>query len=81
MFEKIKSALAWLSQWYSSSEARPDTGRNDPCWCGSGRKYKHCHMRADMRKGTLTKNVTPNQKEMMSRAQKRMDAAKAKKKK
>lgn len=24
------------------------TGRNDPCWCGSGRKYKHCHLhRAD----------------------------------
>jgi len=22
-------------------------GRNDPCWCGSGKKYKHCHMRAD----------------------------------
>jgi preprotein translocase subunit SecA len=22
-------------------------GRNDPCWCGSGRKYKHCHLRAD----------------------------------
>lgn len=19
------------------------TGRNDSCWCGSGRKYKHCH--------------------------------------
>ena len=19
-------------------------GRNDPCWCGSGKKYKHCHM-------------------------------------
>ena len=18
--------------------------RNDPCWCGSGRKYKKCHM-------------------------------------
>jgi preprotein translocase subunit SecA len=18
-------------------------GRNEPCWCGSGRKYKHCH--------------------------------------
>jgi preprotein translocase subunit SecA len=18
-------------------------GRNDPCWCGSGRKYKKCH--------------------------------------
>ena len=22
-------------------------GRNDPCWCGSGKKYKHCHMRLD----------------------------------
>jgi preprotein translocase subunit SecA len=22
-------------------------GRNDPCWCGSGRKYKNCHMRED----------------------------------
>ena len=20
-------------------------GRNDPCWCGSGKKYKNCHMR------------------------------------
>ena len=18
--------------------------RNDPCWCGSGKKYKKCHM-------------------------------------
>jgi preprotein translocase subunit SecA len=18
-------------------------GRNDPCWCGSGKKYKRCH--------------------------------------
>ena len=18
-------------------------GRNDPCWCGSGKKYKQCH--------------------------------------
>ena len=22
-------------------------GRNDPCWCGSGKKYKHCHMKSD----------------------------------
>ncbi len=21
----------------------PKLGRNDPCWCGSGKKYKHCH--------------------------------------
>jgi tetratricopeptide (TPR) repeat protein len=23
---------------------RPDLGRNQPCWCGSGRKYKKCHL-------------------------------------
>jgi preprotein translocase subunit SecA len=23
-------------------------GRNDPCPCGSGKKYKHCHGRAEM---------------------------------
>ncbi len=22
-------------------------GRNQPCWCGSGKKYKKCHLRAD----------------------------------
>lgn len=26
---------------------RPMTGRNEPCPCGSGRKYKHCCARAD----------------------------------
>jgi preprotein translocase subunit SecA len=23
--------------------AEPKIGRNDPCWCGSGKKYKKCH--------------------------------------
>ncbi|MDA0251681.1 MAG: SEC-C domain-containing protein, partial [Actinobacteria bacterium] len=23
----------------------PKLGRNEPCWCGSGRKYKVCHLR------------------------------------
>ncbi len=23
---------------------RTDLGRNQPCWCGSGRKYKKCHL-------------------------------------
>ncbi|HEY6005868.1 MAG TPA: SEC-C metal-binding domain-containing protein, partial [Anaeromyxobacter sp.] len=27
------------------SRARP--GRNDPCWCGSGQKYKKCHLDSD----------------------------------
>jgi preprotein translocase subunit SecA len=23
--------------------AEEKLGRNDPCYCGSGKKYKHCH--------------------------------------
>lgn len=25
-------------------------GRNDLCWCGSRKKYKHCHLREDENK-------------------------------
>jgi methionyl aminopeptidase len=25
--------------------------RNDPCWCGSGKKYKHCHLKQDLAMG------------------------------
>jgi len=28
----------------------PRIGRNDPCWCGSGKKYKNCHMRLEATK-------------------------------
>ncbi len=28
---------------------RSRPGRNDPCWCGSGKKYKKCHLAADER--------------------------------
>ena len=35
----------------SGEDAFANVGRNDPCPCGSGRKYKRCHgdprMRAD----------------------------------
>jgi hypothetical protein len=27
----------------------PRLGRNDPCWCGSGKKYKKCHLGIDTR--------------------------------
>jgi preprotein translocase subunit SecA len=33
--------------------AKADLGRNDPCWCGSGKKYKHCHYRTDRANGTV----------------------------
>jgi preprotein translocase subunit SecA len=29
----------------ASGQGAPKLGRNDPCWCGSGKKYKKCHGR------------------------------------
>ncbi len=28
----------------------PKIGRNDPCYCGSGKKYKNCHLKIDQQK-------------------------------
>jgi len=28
-------------------QAIPVLGRNDRCWCGSGKKYKACHLSTD----------------------------------
>jgi hypothetical protein len=28
----------------------PDLQRNDPCWCGSGKKYKRCHYHSDQKR-------------------------------
>jgi preprotein translocase subunit SecA len=33
----------------------PQLGRNDPCWCGSGKKYKACHMASDASGATTPK--------------------------
>ncbi|MBK8172203.1 MAG: preprotein translocase subunit SecA [Sandaracinaceae bacterium] len=30
---------------------KPKVGRNDPCWCGSGKKYKQCHLAQDTESG------------------------------
>ncbi|MDO4332337.1 MAG: methionyl aminopeptidase [Eubacteriales bacterium] len=36
--------------------------RNDPCWCGSGKKYKACHMRMDekIRSFALEGHIVPD---------------------
>ncbi|MDX1522438.1 MAG: preprotein translocase subunit SecA, partial [Anaerolineae bacterium] len=48
-------------------------GRNDPCYCGSGKKYKHCHMKLDAMGG----NGASNQKVATKTAPKRKKRAKA----
>ena len=40
-----------VKYFVSEEESRPrNLGRNDDCWCGSGRKYKKCHLEEDERK-------------------------------
>jgi methionyl aminopeptidase len=31
--------------------------RNDLCWCGSGKKYKKCHLDSDIASGTVTRDI------------------------
>jgi len=43
LFER---AMKWIA---GNEEAAPAQrpGRNEPCWCGSGQKYKKCHLPED----------------------------------
>ena len=47
------SLMQWLKNLFipRPSAAGPQggklPGRNEPCWCGSGKKYKQCHLRKD----------------------------------
>ena len=36
----------------------PVLGRNDLCWCGSGKKYKSCHLAVDDRKRAAQRSAT-----------------------
>lgn len=38
--------LSWLIG-RNPPKAAASLGRNAPCWCGSGKKYKYCHYEAD----------------------------------
>ena len=39
--------LIGLLQRFQPPGPRPGLGRNQRCWCGSGRKYKVCHLRRE----------------------------------
>ncbi len=32
-----------VAQSHAVESGKQKIGRNDPCWCGSGKKFKHCH--------------------------------------
>ncbi|MEO0303547.1 MAG: SEC-C metal-binding domain-containing protein, partial [candidate division WOR-3 bacterium] len=41
--EESKSEAKTLSPTLTIKRDTPKVGRNDPCPCGSGKKYKKCH--------------------------------------
>ena len=47
--------MDWIKKMFSSRPsaaaiAAHTLGRNDQCWCGSGKKYKKCHLPSDKHK-------------------------------
>ena len=43
------SLASWFRKLVSPRPPGPqvELGRNDVCWCGSGKKYKRCHLKSD----------------------------------
>jgi uncharacterized protein YecA (UPF0149 family) len=42
--------LKWAAMLFKSRETNVmavKPGRNEPCWCGSTKKYKKCHLAVD----------------------------------
>lgn len=41
--QHVKEQAAGSAVGTSEASNKKKIGRNDPCWCGSGKKYKRCH--------------------------------------
>ncbi|WP_104640632.1 preprotein translocase subunit SecA [Helicobacter bizzozeronii] len=49
-----------LSNWEFEQEKPKSVPRNAPCYCGSGKKYKHCHAKSGPKKGIFAKSNKPD---------------------
>lgn len=54
ILERLKQYAASVSEGPGVPvvNKEPKLGRNDPCWCGSGKKYKKCHLELDRAEGS-----------------------------
>ena len=52
----------------------PELGRNDPCWCGSGKKYKKCHADFDEKLETFAVNGHVIPTHQMIKTEEQIDA-------
>ncbi len=63
MEEELKTgAVMQHGNEVKNESAKPNTGtkkpkRNEPCPCGSGKKYKHCCGKSGPKKGVLASSV------------------------
>lgn len=55
----VPDPLAEVTTQSTDSIMSSRPGRNDPCHCGSGRKYKHCHLREDETAGAKALSELP----------------------
>ncbi len=44
--DEVHPAASTIAPFLIPTPGRTKIGRNDPCWCGSGRKFKQCHQAA-----------------------------------
>ena len=44
MYQHGSSQSATPQRHSPIRKSKREIGRNDPCWCGSGKKYKNCHL-------------------------------------
>jgi len=54
--------------YYTNQSNEKKLGRNEFCWCGSGKKYKKCHMKHDMSIKRPPINI-PESKHLVSKGQ------------
>lgn len=45
--QNLAQQLRGLTSTQTAGPSKRKLGRNDPCWCGSGKKYKNCHLNSD----------------------------------
>ena len=45
LFERAMNAFRDTESGQKAPAKKP--GRNESCWCGSGKKYKKCHLHED----------------------------------
>ena len=50
-----------------SKKTMKKLGRNDPCWCGSGKKYKYCHLHRERQIPPTQQEVYKGQKHLFNK--------------